>query len=353
MFFKRRRDEQDGATATASGHGALERVAELESQGSLFEAIDLLTDANRAERDNELQLKLRELRHLAGIELRKSPTADPRHPDPAPSVPPLGEQSRVPEVTPAELSAETLRAAILERGCLLVRDLMPAEKAERIAREVDVAHEVRSRLAPGEVDPDGYYDELQPLPPYVVRERPFVEEGGGVLAADSPRLLFDMLESFEAAGLRGVIEEYLGEKPVISAQKCTLRKATPEVAGAWHQDGAFMGPVRSLNVWLSLSRCGDVAPSMDLVPRRLEEFAQAGGEGTYLDFQISQETAERLAGDAGIVRPIFDPGDALLFDDKFLHQTGSDPAMPNPRYAIESWFFGASAFPKGYVPIAF
>ena len=52
-------------------------------------------------------------------------------------------------------------------------------------------------------------------------------------------------------------------------------------------------------------------------------------------------------------RPIFDPGDALLFDDLFLHQTGSDPSMPNTRYAIESWFFGPSAYPDEYVPIAF
>ncbi len=52
------------------------------------------------------------------------------------------------------------------------------------------------------------------------------------------------------------------------------------------------------------------------------------------------------------MRPIFDPGDALLFDEVFLHQTGSDPEMPNPRYAIESWFFGVSSYPTDYAPIA-
>ena len=50
--------------------------------------------------------------------------------------------------------------------------------------------------------------------------------------------------------------------------------------------------------------------------------------------------------------PIFEPGDALFFDELFLHQTGSDPAMPKPRYALESWFFGASRFPSAYAPIA-
>ena len=52
------------------------------------------------------------------------------------------------------------------------------------------------------------------------------------------------------------------------------------------------------------------------------------------------------------MRPIFEPGDALFFDELFLHQTGSDPSMPNPRFAIESWFFGASAFPGDYAPVA-
>jgi len=165
-------------------------------------------------------------------------------------------------------------------------------------------------------------------------------------------MLFDMLNAFEQANLREVIEGYLGEKPAISAQKCTLRKAVPEIAGGWHQDGRFMGEPRSLNVWLSLSRCGDVAPSMDVVPKRLNELVATGGEGAYLDFMNSAENVEKAAGDVGIVRPIFNPGDALLFDELFMHKTGSDPSMPNPRYAIESWFFGPSAFPGEYVPIA-
>ncbi len=53
----------------------------------------------------------------------------------------------------------------------------------------------------------------------------------------------------------------------------------------------------------------------------------------------------------GIKRPIFEPGDALFFDELFLHATGSDPSMPNPRFAIESWFFGGSGFPTEYAPI--
>ncbi len=264
-------------------------------------------------------------------------------PDPSP-----GSPRSPPSSSPPEL----LRAAILQSGALLVRGLMDRDKAERIARDIDRGFEFRAAHGRGASDPEGHYDELEPEPPFLI-QRSWIEQGGGVLAVDSPRLLFDMFESFEDAGLREVIASYLGERPAISAQKCTLRKATPDTAGAWHQDGAFLGEVRSLNVWLSLSRCGDVAPSMDVVPRRIDDFVATGTEGTWLDHQVSEAVAEEAAGDVGIVRPIFDPGDALLFDDLFLHQTGSDPSMPNTRYAIESWFFGPSAYPDEYVPIAF
>ena len=91
-----------------------------------------------------------------------------------------------------------------------------------------------------------------------------------------------------------------------------------------------MGEVRSLNLWLPLSRCGDEAPGLDVVPRRLEEHVPLE-EGAFLEI-VSQETAERAAGEKGIVRPIFEPGDAMFFDEFMLHKTGSDPAMPNPRY---------------------
>jgi len=35
-----------------------------------------------------------------------------------------------------------------------------------------------------------------------------------------------------------------------------------------------------------------------------------------------------------------------------ITKTASDQSMPNPRYAIENWFFGASSFPEDYAPVA-
>ena len=52
------------------------------------------------------------------------------------------------------------------------------------------------------------------------------------------------------------------------------------------------------------------------------------------------------------MRPIFEPGDVLLFDELFLHATATSPEMDRPRYAVECWFFGPSAYPEGYAPLA-
>jgi len=348
MFFKGRRN---GATAVARPE--LDEAERIESEQGREAAIGYLEAANRESRDLELERQIRRLRHLAGIELLENAPSDPSFAEPSAELPPIGEQSRCPEVTPEGLSPEVVRTAILSHGCLLVRGLMDRDKALAMADGIDRSFAVRDSLAPGESDPDGFYDELLAEEPFEVTARDWVQEGGGVLACDSPRLMFEMLESFKEAGLRETVGGYLGEPPALSGQKVTLRKAMPEIGGAWHQDGKFLGDVRSLNVWLSLSRCGDIAPSMDVVPKRIDHHVEAGGEGTHLNIQVGQADAEKVAGDAGIVRPIFDPGDALLFDELFLHQTGSDPSMPNPRYAIESWFFGPSAYPDGYVPIAF
>jgi len=42
----------------------------------------------------------------------------------------------------------------------------------------------------------------------------------------------------------------------------------------------------------------------------------------------------------------------VLFDELCLHQTASDASMRHPRYAVETWFFGVSAFPDGYGALA-
>jgi hypothetical protein len=313
-----------------------------------FDEIRRLTAANRSNRDRETERRLLRLRHEAGIQLLDG-DASPAFPDPDAAALPPG--PGLPEFTPEQVTPALLRAGILRDGCVLVRGLVGRDDALALAAQIDRAFAERERALAGQPAAPGYYEEFEPETRFEVASvRPWIQEGGGVLATDSPMLTFEMLELFEGAGLRALVGDYLGEAPLLSVHKTTLRKADPSVGGAWHQDGAFMGDVRALNLWLSLSRCGDESPGLDLVPRRLDHVVI--DHDAMLDVELTRAKAAEAAGEAGIIRPVFEPGDALFFDELFLHQTGSDPAMPKPRFAIESWFFGGSAFPADYAPVA-
>lgn len=321
-----------------------------ESDVALAAEIDRLTDAHERQPSFELAARLLALRNAAGVRRLRDPTPDPRHPEPDTGS--LPEGAELPEFTRENMTPELLRAAILRDGCLLVRGLFAAEDAERYARRIDEVYAAREAFENGRSYDRSLYWEFAPQDG-VGQEmaRPWIKEGGGVLAADSPALSFELQRLFRAANLPALVQAYLGEPPLITGQKTTLRIAEPSIPGAWHQDGKFMGPVRALNLWVALSRCGDVAPGLDIVPRRIEDYVTTQTDEALLAYSISQRQAELAAGERAIVRPVFQPGDAIFFDELFLHKTGSDPAMPQPRYAIENWFFGASSFPADYAPI--
>jgi hypothetical protein len=306
----------------------------------------------RGSRPDAVAAQRRQLaqRHHAGMSLVDAPPERAERPEP--DFDALSEDSGVPAVARAALTPQAVRAGILRGGCVLVRELVPRAQAERLAKQIERAFRERERHDGGQRFDDGLYAEFEPDPRYEEPiARHWIKSGGGLLAVDSPALSSALLELFQGAGLPSLAESYLGEPALVAADKSTLRRADPSVNGGWHQDGKFMGDVNALNVWLSLSRCGDVAPGLDVVPRRFEHHVTTQTDEAFLENMVSQRMAEEAAGDAPILRPIFAPGDALLFDELFLHKTASDPAMPHPRFAVENWFFGPSAFPKDYIPL--
>ena len=327
-------------------------VAAGRSTEELLAEIERLTAENRENPDQQREIRLVELRHAAGIRLHDDPQPSTSYPEPAFDQLP-DRNGDLAGVTPERLTPELIRAGILRDGCLLIRGLVDPGVAEGIARDIDKAFEARDASVDGGAGDPAYYSEFVPAPAFRASlGRDWIAGGGGLWAADSPRLLFEMLDTFERASLTDAIRGYLGEPPVISVQKCTLRRVDPDAGRGWHQDGAFMGEVRALNVWISLSRCGDEAPGMDVVPRRLDEIVPTGTEGALFEWSVSEQVAQEAAGDVGVLRPIFEPGDVLLFDEMFLHSTAAEPEMRKSRWAIESWFFGSSAAPAEYSPLA-
>ncbi len=322
------------------------------ADAELAAEIDRLAELNRSDPSVERERTLLHLRNLLGIRLLEAGADDGGFPEPDYTALPSN-GSLLPEIEPGALTPELLRAAILRNGCVLVRGLLERGEAEELARKIDRSFAERERYDAGKTFNDRLYVPFQHDPRRGIRPpRNFIKAGGGVLAVDSPMLSFEMRELLRDTGLPALVEGYLREAPLVASDKTTLRKAEPSVSGAWHQDGKFMGEVKALNLWLALTECGERAPGLDLVPRRLEQHVATQTDEAMMPNQVSQRVAEEAAGELPILRPVFEPGDALLFDELFLHKTASDPGMRRPRYALESWFFGASAFPENYVPLA-
>jgi hypothetical protein len=331
------------------------RVAELsaagalEAEGRLLEAINCLTSANRERSSPEIERRLVRLRYEAFELLDRSKglaTWPPSIADPFPDV-----EDRPPEVSLEGLTPQLLGGSIVHHGCLLVRNLVSSASVEDLVDSIKRAFTCR----------DGQQDgaaRAQTTPWYVPFEPGFSRadrfgKPNYIRTVDSPRALFTLLTTFDATGLSSIISAHLGERPVLSANKCSLRRVPPGAGGTdFHQDGAFLGrEIRALNVWLALSDCGGDADArgLEFVPHRLDLIRESARDSDVFDWAVSATTAERLA-DGLIAGPRFAPGDGLLFDELLLHRTAVS-ARAQDRYAIESWFFAASSYPGNHVPV--
>ena len=325
----------------------------LEADGRLLEAIDALTRANRLARQPDVERRLPRLRHAAFAQIDRSeaPPWPVVEPDPSCATP------NFPVLRPEELTPEVLSTGIHAYGYVHVQRLIPESFVAGLVTGIDRAIAAADAHAGGQSSDEtkSWFEPLKPGPGYSVGvKRKFVRESGGVWTGDSPRMLFDVLEAFEAVGLGQVIEAYLGERPALSLNKSTLKCLDRLTTQDWHQDGAFLGDgIRTVNAWMSLSHCGVDAPGLELVPKRMDRVLETGTEGAAFNWSVGPALVARVAPDAPPIRPVFAPGDVLLFDDLFLHRTSFDPTMTGKRYAIETWFFAPSLYPAGQIPIAF
>lgn len=326
-----------------------------QSDAPTMDTVRALTERNRAEPSVDVERRLVDVRHRAFLATG--------HPDPAVAWPPPAPDlfagvTGLPEIDVSDLSVDTLRAGILGRGSLVVRNVFGPDQVARLHHAVTSALDAYDAHVAGTADPatDAWYHPFTPAPgagTVTDDDRYWVREGGGVLAADSPRALFELLELLDQTPIAAVMADHLGETPALSVKKTTLRRVDPVAVTGWHQDGAFLGAdVRSVNVWIALSHCGVDAPSLDIVAHRLDHLVTPGVDGAIFEWSVGDKPAEDAAGPGGIVRAVFAPGDVIVFDQMNLHRTSPDLTMTNSRVAIEAWFFAPSHYPTEQIPIA-
>ena len=273
-----------------------------------------------------------------------------------PSIEPEPSTGEVVEVDASGMTVEALRSGWARSGCLLVRGLVQPERAARLASGIDAALGAFDATEAGDHSVDrGWYS------PRPIHDRAGSAQGlsrklnrkmGALWTVFSPRMLYELLEVVRETGVGQLMTDFLGERPHLSANKCTLRRVPPEdMLSGWHQDGAFLGDyVGAFNVWITLTSCGRDAPGLDIVPRRFDRVLPSG-DGAIFNWSLSDKAVMEAMGEIAVVRPEFQAGDALLFDHRLVHRTASTSAMVRERYAIESWFFAPSAYPKDQVPL--
>ncbi|MFT5202679.1 MAG: ectoine hydroxylase-related dioxygenase (phytanoyl-CoA dioxygenase family) [Candidatus Aldehydirespiratoraceae bacterium] len=323
--------------------------------GSLLDEIERLEAALRDGPNLSLERELVATRHRAFAELvpAQRETPEPFAPQPFETMP--VSVADLPVVSGKDLDVNFLRASLATHGCVIVRGLIDADTVSTLRDGVDRTLDAFDARQAGEADEESapYFTPFTPDEGrYRIGGRKFMRESGGVWAVDSPRMLFAFTELLRTTGIRDLVEAYLGERPVLSANKCNLRRVPVTTSTNWHQDGAFLGrEVKSLNLWLALGACGVDAPGLDIVPRRLSHLVETGTEGAMFDWSVSPAKVAEAAGQAPVLSPEFEAGDALFFDHLFLHRTGVTPSMTKERHAIESWFFAASSYPEGQIPV--
>lgn len=335
----------------------LERASEaLATEGRYTEAIGALTAANRRSRSSERDRRLVQLRRLGFARLAPPPAPQPwprALPDPFPEV-----EGHLPETRVGDLTAAMIGGAIAHHGALVVRGLLDDGEAaarrddiDRSFAACDVALAGGEAGSSGELRSDGDASWFVAADPSLDERRKRLRQSHALFASDAPRVAFDLFELLERRNLPDLIAEHFVERPTVSINKFTLRRVAPDAGpAAWHQDGAFLGPhVRALNLWIALTSCGgDITdtPGLALVPRRVDELLETG-TGAGVVHGIGNDVVKERYGDE-IVRPRFHAGDALLFDERFLHKTGRRRGMTKPRYAVECWFFPRSSYPEQY-----
>ncbi len=279
----------------------------------------------------------------------------------------------LPEIDAAEFSLDFLKQSMRESGCCLVRNYFSDNEVEELrdyvdhsfavhrgdsfvhnylAKQIDlrdVLKKTRNDIEANRELNDTYTDTIK-LGPNLTRT---LGADVSCLTATSPILTDRLLHVFERKGLKAMLGEYFGSEPCVSVYKWVLRKATsPQQPIDFHQDGAFMGEyIDSLNCWAPLTDCGEGTdvPGMDIVPVRfLSTFEKGTG---VLNWTVSPQAVTDRFGEEAVITPAFRRGDAFFFDHCLVHRTQHVPDALSERYAIETWFFDSTSFPKNQIPI--
>jgi hypothetical protein len=220
------------------------------------------------------------------------------------------DEEGLPDLHLSDLTLDRLASGIQHHGGLVVRGLMNRAQVDQLRAFVETGTlRVKVKLATEEMD----------------------------------RMLAALSDVYRSQGVLDLVERYLGEAPVGFASRTVIKRNEPSAGLPWHQDASFFGgPCGSLDIWTALTDCGRDCPSLMLVPRRMDHVVDVTQTTVDTSATVEDHVADLVTR---AVRPVLEPGDAIILDEMTLHRTGSGWKVPFRDVAV-TWFFAPSRLPE-------
>jgi hypothetical protein len=349
-------------TEVVGDHPAKDQSSSTDAEDAYERVLRLQAQLRRGGTDAHIERELVHLRLAAAQHLAPTTGRDQWPPglgDPFPNL-----RGVLPEIAPDRLEPAVVGGGVVHHGAVIVRGLLGTDDVARVRDGMDRTYQ--DRLAsfqqsadPGEGDDGSTPDPTGPIgsdgwfAPFRPKQPTAGQKGKEHLIrlVDAPRLLADLIDTYRRVGLLPLVQQYLGEPPVFTANKSVLRYVrTPRMLPTdYHQDGRFMGDdVRAINIWVTLDDCGRHAPSLDVVPRREAVIHPTGNGANGFDWTLSADEVTGLAADTPVTRLELQAGDAVIFDQFLVHRSAHSRHFEGLRRAVEWWFYAPSRFPPQY-----
>lgn len=229
---------------------------------------------------------------------------------------------------------EVLAAALRQKGCFLLRSLLPLPLLQSAKSALEVRYAEADQAWQNDEMPDSVYQKRFQYGHLPAEDMQAVDPS-------SPAWRGDLYTSLlGVAPLRPFLRQFFGSALFLIEKNSLPRRQHPfwpERQVPFHQDAEFLGGRPALNFWIPLDPCGRNAPGLELwlVPQSRVWFELNPDLPTPLYQQRDFSTLRAQASREQFWRPELEPGDLLVFDSFLLHRTWLNESMFEPRYSLE------------------
>lgn len=172
------------------------------------------------------------------------------------------------------------------------------------------------------------------------------------------KFIFWIFGTFVRSEAYQIYERLYGNYVAFPLLKCIFRYQRPDHINSflpYHQDADGTRVEHHIvNCWTALDECGAHAPGIELINCPLHELHSDLFVYETLD-KVGPDLLQKKLDDVmsrfgcyGITRPIFQPGDGIIFDHLVMHRTYFNPDMIRPRMSLEIRASHPDVLMKGY-----